>query len=443
MRAIPLRRRAVGALVLMLLAAACTGQDVPGLETSAGATTITFSISVPDEEKPAIQQLLSRFTDRTRTRVNLELLTRFRHHPASRVDLVTAVEAPELIDRLKVDLRRGEPTIHLFAQDNLALKPLVDQQLVDDLSDVAVPATVIDSMVPPRFAGRQMFLPFRPNVRITYVDRETLHRAGVTPPRTTDELRSVAAKLKAVAGRATLTLSLAEGDPAAVTLSEWIVSYGGDPVVLNDEGSIRAFDDLQSLWRDGLLTRESLFAKFDTEVDYLVNGRSVLAQNWSFTSAVMAERDELGRFYVYRGWKGPSRAAHVIGGDVLGIPAGVSGRQREVAVALARFLMSKESQEFLVHANAWPSIRSDAYGTVPEEKRETFAAIREAVEAGWFRPVVSYWPDVTRAMNEAVARILLQNQPVRPVLDELHAAVASAARAQGAPYPPGRNIPSE
>ncbi len=437
------RRRTLGTLVLVLLTAACGGGDAPGLETSAGATAITFSISVPDEEKLAIQQLLSRFEDRTRTRVNLELLTRFRNPPASRIDLVTAVGASELIDRLRADRRRAKPTIHLFAQDNLALKPLVDQQLVDDLSDVEVPSEVIDSMVPGRFAGRQLFLPFRPNVRVTYVDREALRQAAVAPPRTTDELRSVATKLKAVAGRPAVTLSLAEGDPAAVTVSEWIISYGGDPVVLNDEGSVRAFEDLQGLWRDGLLARESLFAKFDTEVDYLVNGRSLLAQNWSFTSAVMANRDELGRFHVYSGWSGPSRAAHVIGGDVLAVPAGVSGRQREVAVSLARFLMSKESQEFLVEANAWPSIRSDAYGKVAEEKRETFTAIREALEAGWFRPVVSYWPEVTDAMNEAVGRILLQNQPVRAVLDELHAAVEAAAGAQGAPYPPGRKIPPE
>lgn len=422
------------ALVAALAAAGCGGGVE--LQSAGTATAITFSINVPEEERPAIQELLSRFQERTAARVDLELLTRFRGQPRSRVDLVTGVEAADLVDRLRADDRRGRPSIHLFAQDNLALKALVDQQLVSDVSHVAIPAPVMPSMVPARFAGRRLFLPFRPNVRVAYADRARFRQAGAEPPRTVDELRSVAAKLRQVAGRPAVTLSLAEGDPAAVTVSEWIVSYGGDPLVLNDEGSVQAFEELQRLWRDGLLARESLFARFDTEVDNLRRGPAWLAQNWSFTSAVLAAEGRLARFEVYAGWRGPVRAAHVIGGDVLGIPAGVSGRQRQVAEALARFLMSREAQEHLVEANAWPSIRPDAYRNVPEEARQTFAAIQKALEDGWFRPVVSYWPDVTAAINEAVDRILIQGQPPRPVLDEVHAEVGSAARRRGATYPP-------
>ena len=42
----------------------------------------------------------------------------------------------------------GEPTIHLFAQDNLALKVLVDENLVEDLTDVELPDGIIESMIP-------------------------------------------------------------------------------------------------------------------------------------------------------------------------------------------------------------------------------------------------------------------------------------------------------
>lgn len=41
-------------------------------------------------------------------------------------------------------------------------------------------------------------------------------------------------------------------------------------------------------------------------------------------------------------------------------------------------------------------------------------------------------------MSEAVNRILLQYQPVKAVLDELHAKVGVAARARGAVYLPSR-----
>ena len=233
-----------------------------------------------------------------------------------------------------------------------------------------------------------------------------------------------------------MTLSLAEGDPAAVTLSEWIVSFGGDPLLLNDEGSRRAFTFLQELWKDGLIARESLFAKFDTEIDNLRSGRAAVAQNWSFTSAVLGKEGRLDDFLVDPGWRGPARAAHVIGGDVLGLPKGITGEQRAAALDLARFLMSQEAQELLVQRNAWASIRTDAYRSVPGAGRETFSATQEALADGWFRPSVSYWPDVTVAMTQAVDRILLRQEPPQGVLDELHGQVAVAARQKGAHYPP-------
>ncbi|MBW3615597.1 MAG: extracellular solute-binding protein [Actinobacteria bacterium] len=425
----------VGALAACLAIAGC-GERQASFQEGRAATAITFSISVPDEEKPAVQEVVRRFQNRTRAKVNLELVTRFRSQPVSRVDLVTSIDSAELIERLRAGARSGQPTVHLFAQDNLALKPLVDEGLVDDLSEVRIPAQVIPSMVPARFGGRQLFLPFRPNVRVAYADRHQLRAVGAEAPTTIEDLTVVARKLKARTGEPAITLSLAAGDPAAVTVAEWIVSYGGNPLVLNDEGSVLAFENLRQLWQEGLLARESLFAKYDTEVEYLSTKRSWLAQNWSFTSAVLAKEGQLDRFEVYEGWRGPVRAAHVIGGDVLGIPRGISGPERAAALSLATFLMSREAQEVLVNENAWPAIRTDAYGTVPQEQRQTFAAIEDALRHGWFRPVVAYWPDVSQAMNEAVDRVLLQGQPVRPVLDELHAGIEAAAGRAGAEYPP-------
>ncbi|HUP71123.1 MAG TPA: extracellular solute-binding protein [Acidimicrobiales bacterium] len=420
--------RAALLLVVSMVTAACGSgtASLRGSEHLAG-TEITFSIAIPDEEKPAIQELLSRFQKRTRARVNVAFLSRFRNQPASRVNLTTTIDSMELIRALETD-DPGNPSVHLFAQDNLALTPLVDAGLVQDLSDVAIPDEVITSMVPPKFGGRSYFLPFRPNVRLTYLDESRLRSAGVRPPQTTADLLAVARKLKAASGQAAVTLSLAEGDPAAVTISELIVSYGGDPLVLNDPGSQEAFSFLEQMWSEGLIARESLFARYDTEVEYLRTGMSWLAQNWSFTSAVLAKEGLLRKFSVSAGWKGPARAAHVIGGDVLGIPTGVKGKQRAAALALARYLMSKEAQEFLVRENAWASIRTDAYSTVPKEQRKTFDAIQEAFEDGWFRPSVPYWPEVTVRMNEAVDRILLQQQEVKTVLDELHAKIEAAKR---------------
>ena len=398
---------------LLLLATGCQPPD-------AERAGLTFAISLAEDERDAVREVLDRFTRETGVTVAM-----------------AAVTGEDLPEKLKVEVRAGRLTLDLFAKDALALRVLVDDGLVEDLSDVAIPDGVLPAMVPERFEGKQYFLPFRPNVQVTYVNRTRFGQAGVTAPATAEELRAVARQLKSAArGVAKVTLPLAEGGAAAVTVTEWIVAFGGNPLLLNDAGAVRAFEFLRSLWAEGLLARESLLAKYDTQVDYLQGETAWLASNWPFTSRVFAEQDILARFQVYEGWRGPVRAAHVLGGDVLGIPRGLGGRRRDAALALSRFLMSREAQQVLVELNAWPSIRDDAYGGVPAAQRETFEAIQRALAGAVRRPDVVYWADVTEAMNEAVRRILVGGEPARPVLDELHGQVAAAARRKGARYPP-------
>jgi trehalose transport system substrate-binding protein len=407
-------------LAFLLWAAGCQPSDV---ERAPGGpladVALTFAISLAEDEKDAVREVLERFTRETGVSVS-----------------VAAVTGDDLPEKLKVEVRAGRLTIDLFAKDTLALRVLVDEGLVEELSDVAIPEGVLHAMVPEPVDGKRYFLPFRPNVQVTYVNRTRFQHAAVTPPRTVDELRAVACALKSSAGGVPkVTLPLAEGGAAGVTITEWIVAFGGNPLLLNDPGSLRAFEFLRSLWAEGLLARESLLAKYDTQVDYLQGETAWLASNWPFTSKVFAEQDILKRFDVYAGWRGPVRAAHVLGGDVLGIPKGIGGRRREAALALASFLMSREAQEVLVARNAWPSIRDDAYGGVPAQQRETFDAIQQALANAIRRPDVAYWADVTEAMNEAVQRILVRGEPAAAVLDALHARIEAAARRTGAPYP--------
>jgi trehalose transport system substrate-binding protein len=414
---------------LAVVATACGGGDDGaggggggGAKTLTG-TTITFSTSLAESEVPVIQEVLEMFQDQTGATVNL-----------------TQVSSGDLPQKLTVEVDAGRNTIHLFAQDNLALAVLVEDNLVEDLSAEQIPDGVNQALIPEQFDGKQYFLPYRPNVRVAYVNKDRFSTAGTTPPSTVEEFVSVAQALKqAGGGQPKVTLSLAttpDTGPAGVTISEWIVSYGGDPLILNDEGSVQAFTQLQQLWQQGLLARESLQAKFDTEVNYLQGETAWLAQNWPFTSGELDKQGLLEKFDVYQGWAGPAREAHVVGGEVLGIPRGVSGKQKEAAIALAQFLMSKEAQEVLVAKNGWPSVRNDALAQVPEAQKETFDAIQKALESGWYRPNVVYWSDVQNAMGDAIRLIMVEGQPVQSTLDQLHARIESAATTKGAEYPP-------
>ncbi len=414
--------------VLTLVGVACGGGKKPTTPKATGSlagTTITLSVFASPDETPAVKEVLSMFGDQTGVKVNL----------------VNSIDAATLPQKLQVEVSSGNHTIHLFGQDNLALATLVDKGLVEDLSDVQIPAGIIPALVPPKFNGKQYFLPYRANVRVTYVNKDRFSSAGVSPPQTTDEYKTVAEKLKAAAnGQGKVTLSLADtgGDPGplGVTISEWVVSYGGDPAILNDNGSVQAFTFLQQLWKDGVFAKESKQAKFDTERDYLRTETSWFATNWPFTTPFLAQAGILSKFEVYAGWKGPVRAAHVIGGEVLGMPKGITGKQKEAALALAQFIMSKQAQQIFVAKNAWASPRSDSNGQVSPDEKATFDAVTAALKDGWFRPNVVYWTDIQNAMDEAVSRIIYNGEDVKTVLDDEHNKIAAAAQSKGATYPP-------
>jgi trehalose transport system substrate-binding protein len=407
---------------LVLFAAACGGGGGDGTPPSGefSGVTITFSTSLAETELPAVQQVIDTFQETSGATVKL-----------------TQVDSASLPQKLQIEVDSEKHTIHLFAQDNLALRALVDMELVEDLSDVEIPDGVNEALIPEQFDGVSYFLPYRPNVKVVYVNKGRFEEASATPPTTVDEFVSTAQALKAAAGQPKVVIQL-EGSSgaAAVTVSSWIVSYGGDPLILNDEGSVQAFTTLQQLWQDELLAQESLQSKFDTDIDYLRGETAWMAQNWPFTTATLADQGILGEFDVYAGWEGPAGPAHVVGGEVLGIPRGVDGKERDAAVALAQYMMSQEAQEILVAENAWPSVRDDALGQVPEEQQETFDAIQEALQNGWYRPNVAYWGDVDEAINQAIQQVMVDGQPVQSTLDALHAQIEQAAQAAGAEYPP-------
>ncbi len=411
-------KRVAGVLsvAIALLAAGCGPPETAG----EGGAEITFNVSLAEEEQAGMRQVIDAFTEETGITVTLSN--------------VTSEDMPQ---KLQTEVDSGNNTIHLISMDNNNLAALVDGGLVQDVGDVEVPSEVSEALVPADFDGTTYFLPFRPNVRVAYANAEQFQAAGVDgPPATIEDYRAMAESFAQETGQPRVTVSLAEGSSAPVVLSEWILSFGGDPVILNDAGSVEALTYLQDMWDEGLLAEESLQAQFDTEVDNLRGETAYYAQNWPFTSSVFAEEGVLELFDIHNGWAGPEGEFHVVGGDVLGIPEGVDGEQRDAAVQLAGFLMGQEAQSILAETNAWPSIRDDATQEVPEELQPTFDAVQAALANGWYRPSVAYWPDVQTAMDEAVRRILQQGEDPQTVLDELHDQVQTAAEESGEPYPP-------
>ena len=323
---------------------------------------------------------------------------------------------------LQSQVEAGNVTVDVMAQDNLRMEPFVRLGLIEDLSEYEndIDPEVFDGLIEGgKFDGKLYFVPYRTNVQLTYYRTDILEELGLAPPTNWEEWRAACEAFKERDGEP-CCLFKATFDPTAVNpMQTWegIVSSGGDPLVLNDPGTVQAYEFLQGLEQDGLLHPDSALAKWDTSNESFARGDVYLMQNWPFGIGVIRDLG-LTDFAVYHGVKGPVREAHVVGGEVLAIVKGTP--RKGTAWKFVKFMESKEAQEILAAENGWPNVRGDALGQIPEERLAEFEAINDALEYGVLRPNIPYMEDLLGLMIEAYDRIVNNGEDAQTVLDELH-----------------------
>jgi trehalose transport system substrate-binding protein len=319
-------------------------------------------------------------------------------------------------------------SIDLFTQDNNQLAPLVARGLVEDLTPFAdlIPAETPASLRPVlEFDGRLYFLPYRPNVQITYVMQDHFARYGLEPPRTWDELLAVARTFAEREKFGRVVVQGVPGGPLGVVVSEFLWQGGGDPLDLTAPGSVRAFEYLQQL--EPYLAPVYQTAKFDTINTYLASETAYLGQNWPFGADVIVRQYRKRNVGAYSGWAGPAGEFHVLGGEVIGIPRGAP--RRELALQFAQFLMSRPVQEALLQRLAWPPMREDAFGAVADWQQPFFAAVQGALRHARARPNVVYWGEVERVLSDAFRDVVVNKQPAQPTLARYQAEIEQARAA--------------
>lgn len=346
-----------------------------------------------------------------------EIFPRFEDHCGC--TLIARDVPPEQLGQLLTAMTRaGRVTIDVFAQDNMRLLELVMAGVVHDLTPYAarIPKTVPQPLTEAgRFHGRLYFFPYRPNVQIAYYHEPRFAQYGLKPPRTWSELLHVARTFKEKEGIGRVLFQAWGGAPTVTQLYEWIVSAGGDPLRLTHPGTIETFRFLQAL--SPYLSPDSRQAKWDTTNQFLAQESVYLAQNWPFGARLLIRDYGKAGIRTYSGWAGPAREAHVVGGEVLGIVAG-SPRQ-DLALEFIQFLQTKAVQELLTSHLGWPSIRTDAYGTIEEWMRPHFEAVARALAHGVHRKNVPYWHQYEKLAHEAFVRIVMRGEAVEGTLHAL------------------------
>ena len=390
-------------------------QKICGLLTIALLATLIWIVESPGKQTLRVTFSLAESEWRV---VRTEILKPFEQNFQCTVEAVevSQEDLPKLLEALSLG---GRMNIDVFGLDNMQLAILLKKGLVQDLSsnEKMIPDQVVPALIEAgRFEGKLYFMPYRPNVQIVYYLTPRFKQYGLAPPRTWDELYDVAKTFYEKEGVGRVLIKGVGGIPTTTQMYEFIASAGGNPLTFSDQGNIDTFTFVQKLWK--YVAPDSRKAKYDTSNDYLAREACYMMQNWPFGYRLLVKEYGKTDVMVYGGFAGPVRRAHVIGGEVLAIPVGAPNR--DLALTFVRYLQSKEVQQKLVTNLGWPSIRTDAYGQVPDWMKPQFEAVKEALQYGIFRANVPYWTEFNKLFNEAFIRVIVNDASVRSTLDEYH-----------------------
>jgi trehalose transport system substrate-binding protein len=193
------------------------------------------------------------------------------------------IEAADVIRTLQAQVSSGKIELDLLAQDNNSLAPLVANNLVEEIPDAkeVLPPETIEALLPVlQFDNKYYFLPARPNVQITYYNSNRFQQYELQPPKTWDELLSVGKAIQEKAGVGQVSIQGVPGGPVGVTVTQFLWQAGGDPLQIDNDAGVQAFQFMQNL--KPYLTPQYPTATFDTTNTYLLNESVILAQNWPF-----------------------------------------------------------------------------------------------------------------------------------------------------------------
>jgi trehalose transport system substrate-binding protein len=381
---------------------------------SKDAVTLNFAIPLAEEEWQVFKEdIFKPFEEETGIKIN-----------------GIPMENKDMEDKLDALQQAGKHEIDIFAPSTVYLPGILGKELAEDLTgQVEIPDAIPENLYTEyQYENKVNFVPLRPNVQTNYYDADKFEEYGLEAPKTWDELLNVAKTLKEKEGVGRVAIQANSGSALTITAIEFIRSAGGDPLVLNDAGSVEAFTFLQKLWP--YLSPESKRADFNVVNELLSTDSVYYASNWPFCANVVVKEGGKENIKTHVGFEGPKGISKVTTTTVIGIAKGTE--HKEEAIQFLEYLMSDKVQNTLFSELGWAPARDDAYGEIEEWQKPFIEDTQEALKYAKSRPIVSYWSDVDKAINDAFKEIVIDGEKdVQGVLDRYHEDIEAAKAAKG------------
>lgn len=382
--------------------------------TQSENVTLNFAIPLAEEEWQVFREYVFKpFEEQTGIKIN-----------------GIQMENKDMENKLDALKQGGKHEIDLFAPSTVYLPGIIDKDLASDLTGkVTIPSEIPKNLYDEfQFNDQVRFVPLRPNVQTNYYYKDKFEEYGVKAPETWDELLEVSKKIYEADGIGRVALQANTGSPLTITVTEFIRSAGGDPLVLNDAGSVEAFTFLQTLWP--YLSPESKRADFNSVNELLATEAVYYAPNWPYCATVVVKEGEKDQVTSYVGFSGPKGISKVTTTTVVGIVNGTPYEKE--AIQFLEYLLSEPVQSTLFEKLGWVPARDDAIGEIEEWQKPFIENVQEALKYAQSRPIVPYWSTVDEAINNAFKDIVIDgNQDIQGTLDKYHDQIEVAKAEKG------------
>lgn len=397
-------------------AAGCGGGGEEG-----GATTITFAFT-PDEAG-GLQKLIDGFNRRNRG----DIQVKWREMPALSADY---------LEQLQAELQSGRSSVDLIGGDVIWPAQFAANGWILDLSDRFTSGMRQDYLEGPlgsvQYEGKVWGVPWFTDAGMFYYRKDLLEKSGFSePPKTWDEMKDMAGKVRQDAGiRYGFVFQGSQDEGGVVDALEHIWNAGGDVldgdrVVIDSPEAAQGLALRRSMITDGVAPKATGDYTTQESQATFTNGDAVFMRNWPFVYGLLSD-PETSRVRPDQVDISPLPVADEADKSFSGLGGWnfmVSSTSEEKLEEIWTFIeyMSEPEQQrtFALESARLPTLKSLYEDEEVLEKLPVAELGREALENARPRPVSPYYSDMSLAMAEQFNASLKGEVPVKQALENL------------------------
>jgi len=413
-------RTAAALAVVALAATACSSGDDAGTSQaskdpqSVEGTVTWWDTADATNEAPAFKELVAKFE---------------KQYPKIKVNYVN-VPFDAAQNKFKTAAQSGSGAPDVFRSEVAwtpgfaklgYLQPLDGTPAVDG-ADEYLSGPVAST----EFGGKTYGIPQVTDTLALLYNKELLARAGVTPPKTMDELKTAALAVTAKTGAAGVYLN-----PGGYFLLPFLYGEGGDlvdveakKITVNSPEAVKAVDRAKDLIASGAAMKPDLAdgynnmqASFkDGKVAMVINGPWSIADDLS--GPAFKQAGNLGIAPVPAG--GSGKAGAPTGGHNYVIYAG--SKQIDASYLFLKFMNSAENQAFLAAKLSLLPTRKSAYDDATVKQNAVVTSFGTVLETAKPRPAIPEGGDLFKSLDENYAKVLNGSSSTKKGLDDVASA---------------------